>query len=333
MHSAFTYENKEEDQMDDGFVVIVVFGWIVGAFVAMAIASGRKVSVGLVFFLSLFFSPVVGVLVACLMTLRNEGSATPTKTAVPEEKCPKCAEMVKKEAIVCRFCSYDFGSDIAREQEEELAAGQAEKAAWEAAAPQRAAREKVERRRTVIGIVLLALIIVAATLFTAQKDSPKAAENSISPAPATSATASSCPWSVNSETNPVNGETTLYAESGYGKQVMVIRQTGAKIKLFINTDEFLETTDNVESRSVGITYRIDDGKPVHQHWTLSDNNTALFYPGDPAPLIEQLRSAKTFYFQYPPSGKVPAVITLDVERFPKEIGTRVDKTSRTKSHN
>jgi hypothetical protein len=72
----------------------------------------------------------------------------------------------------------------------------------------------------------------------------------------------------------------------------------------------------MESRSVPVIYRIDDGKPVHQYWTLSDDNTALFYPGNPTPFLQKLQRAKKFHLEYPPADKIPEVISLDVYGLP-----------------
>ena len=50
------------------------------------------------FFLSVVISPLIAFIIILVL-----GPAASTL-----KKCPKCAEQVKKEAVVCRFCGYNF---------------------------------------------------------------------------------------------------------------------------------------------------------------------------------------------------------------------------------
>jgi hypothetical protein len=65
-------------------------------------ASKRGVSGAGIFFVSLFFSPLIGVIVAAVSKPTNQPSGT--------KKCPDCAETVKVEAAVCRFCHHKFSN-------------------------------------------------------------------------------------------------------------------------------------------------------------------------------------------------------------------------------
>ena len=85
-------------------------------------------------------------------------------------------------------------------------------------------------------------------------------------------------WQVDADTSPVTGLVTTTAFLKYqSKQNIYVRQRGKKLELYIDTDEFLETVANVESRHSPVQYKFDDGKLVRQSWIISGDNEALFY--------------------------------------------------------
>ena len=153
----------------DSALIVFLIVWIIGTILAGAIASNRNTNKGLVVFISLCFSPVIGCLLACLMAPKEVVKDTTGAGAVSEKKCPQCAEMVKDEAIVCRFCGYSFASEIAAKAEAmelaRVAAAEAERIAEEA---RRVAREEGERATKkadriaawAVGIIVVILAIV-----------------------------------------------------------------------------------------------------------------------------------------------------------------------------
>lgn len=60
--------------------------------------------------MSLFLTPIVGILMA-VVARPNRVAAKRMKAASGDQrKCPFCAELVKREATICRFCHKELPS-------------------------------------------------------------------------------------------------------------------------------------------------------------------------------------------------------------------------------
>ena len=72
--------------------------WFLCSILVGAFASSKKRSGVGWFFISLVISPLIAFII--LLVIGYSPSTL--------KKCPKCAEEVKAEALVCRFCGYEF---------------------------------------------------------------------------------------------------------------------------------------------------------------------------------------------------------------------------------
>lgn len=88
--------------------IAIVFFWLIFSLFAAIAASGRGQPWFLVLFVSLVFSPLIGFF-AVYLTPKNEGVLNEKllKKGIMK-KCSLCAELIKNQAKVCRFCGHKF---------------------------------------------------------------------------------------------------------------------------------------------------------------------------------------------------------------------------------
>lgn len=90
-----------------GFVYLLVL--VILYFLPWLIAMlNRHRQIAGIFFLNLFLGwTLVGWVVALVWAVQS-GAAKPVRPTIdPTRKCPHCAEVIKAEARVCRFCGRD----------------------------------------------------------------------------------------------------------------------------------------------------------------------------------------------------------------------------------
>lgn len=84
---------------------MIVFIWILLCFVVAHYASKKGDNPVAYFFVSLIISPLIGAIILAISKDRSEEMNINNKVL---KKCPKCAEVIKYEAVKCKFCSESF---------------------------------------------------------------------------------------------------------------------------------------------------------------------------------------------------------------------------------
>jgi type II secretory pathway pseudopilin PulG len=103
---------------------------------------------------------------------------------------------------------------------------------------------------------------------------------------------------------------------GYRGGTLIIRCKGGKTDLYVVTGMPAEVEYGTDTNTVRI--RLDDRKPVTQHWTESDDHEALFAP-NPIGLAEEIAAAQTMLFEFTPFRETKKVIRFDLEGLKSQI--------------
>lgn len=88
--------------------LFVLIGWLVLCFAIGTYSSNKGRSFWGIFFLSLFLSPLVGLIVAVVMEPDQEEIAM----VKGMKRCPECAQFVEGAAKTCPFCKKDFTARV-----------------------------------------------------------------------------------------------------------------------------------------------------------------------------------------------------------------------------
>ena|SRR6266849_8936295 len=77
--------------------------------IAAAVIASRKGRSGLGFFLlSVIFTPLIGIIAALIVNPNQKKLEEKQLASGTLKRCPYCAEIVKREARLCRHCGKEF---------------------------------------------------------------------------------------------------------------------------------------------------------------------------------------------------------------------------------
>ncbi|MBO4857212.1 MAG: zinc ribbon domain-containing protein [Treponema sp.] len=96
-----------------GFAIFLI--WIIFAFAVAAGAKNRGRSFGAYLALSIFLSPLIGGIILLALGEDKEGIEKNALNDGGSKKCPYCAEIIKQEAVICRYC----GKKLPKQKKEE----------------------------------------------------------------------------------------------------------------------------------------------------------------------------------------------------------------------
>lgn len=90
--------------IEEMVVFVIIFLWVASYFIAGYIAKNKGRSFFGFFCLSIFLSPILAIVIAIFISPNQQKIEAREIRQRIKKKCSSCAEIIKSEAHVCRYC-------------------------------------------------------------------------------------------------------------------------------------------------------------------------------------------------------------------------------------